>query len=362
MKYIPQIEPWIDGTELEELADVIHSTYITENQKTAEFIASIETLTGSSHAIATSNGTMAIVAALLASGIGNGDEVIVPDLTFIASSNAVVLTGAKPVFVDVDMTSGCLDVDATELAITTKTKAIMPVHLYGHMVEMDRLMLMADRRGLIVIEDAAEAFGATYNGRHAGTFGRFGIFSFFANKTITCGEGGVILCQSPEDYKALYRIKNHGRDKKGIFIHESIGYNFCFTDLQAAIGVAQLRKFEKIMEGKARLMKRYQAHLSGIDLVEVMAPADTVKSNYWFINILVPDPASLSEFLEMKKIGTRRFFYPLHMQPCYSSEAHSVCPNSRALYESGLSLPSSPLLEDDDIERVCNSIREYFVK
>lgn len=360
MKTIPQIEPWIDETELEELSEVIKSTYITENQKTEQFLEGMRRIAGSPYAIATSNGTLAIVAALLASGIGPGDEVIVPDLTFIASSNAVRLIGATPIFCDVDRATGCLDLASAGNAITHRTKAIMPVHLYGQMVEMDALMEMAKARGLTVIEDAAEAFGITYRGRHAGTFGRFGTFSFFANKTITCGEGGVVLCGAAEDHARLYRIKNHGRDRKGIFVHESIGYNFCFTDLQAAIGVAQLRKFHQIMAGKQRVFDRYRANLGHLQAVTLVVPPPHVRSNYWFNNILVADPTALGSYLQEQGIGSRRYFYPLHLQPCYADLGAAPCPNSLWLYEHGLSLPSAPRLGDDDIDYVCDHVRHFF--
>ncbi len=359
-KYIPQIEPWIDSRELDELASVIKSTYITEHAKTEEFLRGIRDLTRSPHAIATSNGTLALVAALLASGIGDGDEVIVPDLTFIASSNAVLLVGAHPVFCDVERSTGCLDIHAAERCITNKTKAIMPVHLYGQMVDMERLARLAQHHGLVVIEDAAEALGMSFSGHHAGTMGRFGIFSFFANKTITCGEGGVVLAQNEEDYKRLYRIKNHGRDRKGIFVHESIGYNFCFTDLQAAVGVAQLAKFHEILRRKAKIFELYKKHLAGIEGLELVRPPNEVVSNHWFINILVSDPEKLSDYMHNKNIGTRRYFYPLHLQPCYKDLEQNKCENSLWLYEHGLSLPSGVLLSSEDIERVCSSIGEFF--
>lgn len=359
MRIIPQIEPWIDGTEMEELSEVVASTFITENRKTEQFLQGVRRLTGSSYAIATSNGTLAIVAALLAAGIGPGDEVIVPDLTFIASSNAVRLTGATPVFCDVDLETGCLSVAAASAAITSRTKAVMPVHLYGQMVDMDALMQMAFAHSLMVIEDAAEAFGITYRGRHAGTFGHFGTFSFFANKIVTCGEGGVVLCATAEDYARLYRIKNHGRDRKGIFIHESIGYNFCFTDLQAAIGVAQLRKFDRIMEGKRRVFQRYVSNLGNMDALTLVKPPSHVSSNYWFTNILVPDPDALGDYLTGHGIGSRRYFYPLHLQPCYSDLAAPSCPNSVSLYEHGLSLPSGPQLSDDEVDYVSDHVRSF---
>lgn len=356
MKYIPQIEPWIGDEELAEVASVVRSTFITENAKTEEFVKGILDLTGAPHGIAISNGTLALVAALMAADIGPGDDVIVPDLTFIASSNAVRLVGARPVFCDVDRYTGCLDARSAEEAMTPAVKAIMPVHLYGQMVEMDALTVFAERHGIEIIEDAAEALGITYRGRHAGTFGRFGTFSFFANKTITCGEGGVILCRTGEDMARLYRLKNHGRDRKGIFVHESIGYNFCFTDLQAAIGVAQLGKFDRIIAAKRRVHERYRQAFEGANGITFVDPPEHVDSNHWFNNILVGNPEALCAYLHEQGVGSRRYFYPLHLQPCYADLKSRPCPNSLWLYEHGLSLPSSPLLGDDDIDRVCERV------
>ena len=359
MKYIPQIEPWINNDELKQLEEVIASTFITENKKTEEFLKMICDLTGSPHAIATSNGTLALVASLLSAGIGEGDEVIVPDLTFIATSNAVILVGAKPVFCDVLRTTGCLDIDACDELINEKTKAIIPVHLYGQSVEMDQLVALSVKYNILIIEDAAESMGVFYKGKHTGTFGDYGIFSFFGNKLITCGEGGVVLTNTAENYKKLYRIKNHGRDKKGIFIHEHVGYNFCFTDLQAAIGVAQLQKYEEMIAAKKRNFKLYSQLLADIDEVEIVDVPEYVDSNYWFVNIQVEAPAALNEYLESKGVGTRRYFYPLHKQPCYAP-VMTECPNSTELYEKGLSLPSSVLLKEEEIEFVCNQIKTFF--
>lgn len=358
--FIPQIEPWIDRAELDELASVIATTFITENLKTEEFLEGIRRITGAPQAIATSNGTLALVAALICAGVGPGDEVVVPDLTFIASSNAVRLVGASPVFCDVSRDTGCMDVEACAACITGRTKAIMPVHLYGQMVEMEPLMALADSRGITVIEDAAEALGCRYKCRHAGTFGRFGTFSFFANKTITCGEGGVVVSGTAEDQALLYRVKNHGRDRKGIFIHDSIGYNFCFTDLQAAVGVAQLGKFDAIMAAKRRLFEGYRAAFADLDAVRLVAVPEWVTSNYWFVNILVDDPEDLGRHLQERGVGTRRYFYPLHLQPCYSDLRARPCPNSVWLYEHGLSLPSGPRLTESEIDRVCEQVRGYF--
>jgi len=359
VKYIPQIEPWIDGAELKQLEEVISSTFITENKKTEEFLNKICQLTGSPHAIATSNGTLALVASLLSAEVGDGDEVIVPDLTFIATSNAVKLVGAKPVFCDVMRTTGCLDIDLCSDLITEKTKAIIPVHLYGQSVEMDELQKLSTKHNIVIIEDAAESMGVFYKGKHTGTFGDYGIFSFFGNKLITCGEGGVVLTNTAKNYKNLYRIKNHGRDRKGIFVHEHVGYNFCFTDLQAAVGVAQLQKYDEMIAAKRRNFDLYNQLLKDIDEIEIVDVPEYVNSNYWFVNILVESPTLLNEYLESKGIGTRRYFYPLHKQPCYAPIT-TECPVSLELYSKGLSLPSAVLLKQDEIEYVCNQIKAFF--
>lgn len=359
MRYIPQIEPWIGQEELAELAKVIESTYITESSKTVEFLEGIKHITASPFAIATSNGTVALVASLLASGIGPGDSVIVPDLTFIASCNAIRLVGAKPLICDVDKETGCMSLEEIEKIMTPSVKAIMPVHLYGQIADMPELVKFASAHNVDIIEDAAEALGVTLDSKAAGTFGRFGVFSFYANKIVTCGEGGVILCQNEQDYKTLYRIKNHGRDRKGIFVHETIGYNFCFTDLQAAVGVAQLNKFERMMQGKRRIYEQYLRELQDVKSVRIVQPPKHITSNYWFINILVDNPSNLAVYLEAKGIGTRRFFNPLCSQPCNEDLHEDLKPNSKWLFDHGLSLPSSPLLRHDEIKWICDSVRSF---
>lgn len=355
MKHIPQIQPYFDEKEMHHLKEVMESTFITENSKTEEFLTEIRGLTKSNFALAVANGTLALVASLLAEGIGKEDEVIVPNLTFIASANAVRLVGATPVFCDVDYPSGCMTSKHCEELLSSKTRAIMPVHLYNNVADMADLLRFAKAHSLCVIEDAAEAFGASRDGQHAGTFGDYGIFSFFANKSITCGEGGVILTNEESRYTKLYRAKNHGRDRRGTFIHEHFGYNFCFTDLQAAIGVAQLEKLELIKQKKKLNFDTYQSAFDGKDNVQLIDPEPGVKSNYWFNNILVDNPTSVMENLATAGIETRRIFYPLHRQPCYeNTEAASIeFPNSDRLYDHGLSLPSSAALTEEDLQYVC---------
>lgn len=360
-QFIPQIQPHIDEREVEHIVEVVRSTYITENKKTEEFLEKIKAYTGSKYAIAMGNGTLALIASLLAEGIGAGDEVIVPNLTFIATANAVKLVGAKPVFCDVDRTTGCMTPENFISLITPATKCIMPVHLYGQVSPMREIMKVAKEKGLVVIEDAAESFAIWDKGQHSGTFGEYGTFSFFANKTITCGEGGVVLTNSEERYKQLYRIKNHGRDRKGIFIHEAIGYNFCFTDLQAAIGVAQLEKLDYMMAQKQRNYDFYKEAFANQSFVKLIETPDTIESNNWFVNITVDDPEALGEELLKNNIQTRRFFYPLHRQPCFKDDTDNRSreyPNTDWLYDHGLSLPSSPILTMAELEYIANKVIE----
>lgn len=359
MNFIPQIEPWIDGEELEHLRDVIESTYISEHKKTDEFLDGVKKITNSPYALAISNGTLALVACLIAEGVGPGDEVIVPDLTFIATSNAVLMVGATPVFCDVVESTGCMNPVLCEKLITDKTKALIPVHLYGQAADIIKFVEIAKKNNLLLIEDAAESFGMSLNGKALGTFGDYGIFSFFANKVITCGEGGVVLSNSEEKYKKIYRVKNHGRDRRGTFVHEYVGFNFCFTDLQAAIGVSQLGKLKRIMKVKKKNYDHYLQNLSNVEGISVVTVDDSVVSNYWFINILVDDPGALSIYLESKGIGSRRLFFPLHCQPCYKDMVQKDYPVSDTLFDRGLSLPSSAMLSDKDRDYIVSTLKSY---
>lgn len=362
VEMIRQIEPWIDETELKEVAEVIKSTWITEGKKTQEFERLMQDLTGSKHVIAYVNGTMALYASLVAVGIKPNDEVLVPDLTFIATANAVIMAGAKPVFVDVDRRTFCIDAGKAGEKVTSKTKAIIPVHLYGHAADMDTIMPFAKKHGLKVIEDAAESVGTKFRGRHTGTFGDIGMISFYGNKIITSAEGAVILTDDAVLAEKIYRLKNHGRKEKGVFIHEEVGYNFSFTDVLAAIGVAQLKKFPKIASRKNELRRLYEEQLNGV--IDFSYIDERVSPVHWFVNVLAADAGDLANFLKVRDIQTRRFFYPLHMQPCYAGmksgmKQQGSFENSEYAYKSGLSLPSSVTLKDDEVLQVCKVIKEY---
>ena len=364
---ILQIEPWIDNEELVQLKRVIDSTYVTESVLTAEFEEMIKKLTGARHAISMTNGTMALYVCLKALGVGPGDEVIIPDLTFIATANAVILAGAKPVFCDVLRDTFCMDVSKAKSLITSKTRVVIPVHLYGQATDMLELKKMANEHNLYVIEDAAQGVGVKFCDQHVGTFGDLGILSFYGNKTITCGEGGVVLTDDDNLAIACYRLKNHGRDKKGIFVHEEIGFNFAFTEMQAAIGISQLNKLGRIIEKKKLIHDRYVKELDGISGFVPCKIDSRVDSVYWFTSFECDSLEELSQYLLEKGVQTRRFFYPLHLQPCYqkmeliSDQCRSV--NFKVtdeVYQKGLSLPSAYSLSDDQQSYIINQIKSYY--
>jgi perosamine synthetase len=358
---IPQIEPWIDELELEELKRVIASTFVVEHDLTREFEELTRELTGARHAIAVMNGTAALYCCLRALGIGPGDEVIVPDLTFIASANAVIMAGADPVFCEILPDTFCIDPGRIESMITPRTKAIMPVHLYGQSADMAAIMELAARLGLFVVEDAAQGVGVRFNGQHTGTFGQLGILSYYGNKTVTCGEGGVILTDDDELARRCYRLKNHGRDGKGVFIHEHIGFNFSFTEMQAAVGIAQMKKLPRIIARKQAIHNRYVDALDGVNRFQPAYVDPRCSPVFWFTSFLCDDAEELGAFLQKNGVQTRRFFYPLHLQPCYRDRKfnRSDFPVSEKIYNRGISLPSSYHLTESDQSMVIALVRKF---
>lgn len=359
---IPQIQPWIDDAEWQEVKKVIESTYLTENKVTAKFEAEIQALTGAKHAIAVCNGTAALYCALKALDIGHGDEVIVPNFTFVASSNAVIMAGAKPVFCPVKADTLCIDVDAAVALVNDNTKAIMPVHIYGQSADLDAVLAFAKQFNLKVIEDAAQAIGVEFNNRHVGYYGDAGAFSFYGNKTITCGEGGVILTNNDLTAQTCRRLKNHGRSRRGTFVHEEIGFNFAMTEMQAAVGIAQLGKLSAIIERKKQIHQAYYANLADIPQLRPLFIDPRCKPVHWFTSFYAENREKLAEYLADQGIQTRLFFCPLHLQPCYEgwSEPQMTYAVSAAAYKQGISLPSAYSLTDEEQDLIITKIRQFY--
>lgn len=362
---IVQIEPWVDDSELQQLMRVINSTFLVEHDLTREFESMTAKFTGARHAIAVCNGSMALFVCLRALGIGPGDEVIVPNFTFIASATSVILAGAMPVLCEVREDTFCIDLRQADGLVTDRTKAIMPVHLYGQSADMVEVLAFAKRHGLKVIEDAAEGIGVRFQGKHVGVFGNMGIISYYGNKTVTCGEGGVVLTNDDALAQSAYRLKNYGRDRKGTYVHETIGFNFSFTDLQAAIGISQMNKFDSIAKKKEEIHERYVEHLADLESFRPVFVDPRCEPVFWFTSFLCDQREELAAFLQNCNIQTRRFFCPLHQQPCFVDSGtvgvgNGEFPISESIYQRGISLPSSYNLTWDEQRFVIEQIRGFY--
>lgn len=359
---INEFDPLLTKQEIFGVLDSMESNWLTEGPKTKQFEAALAEYCGCKRVIMMPNGTLAIFAALKVLGIGPGDEVLVPDFTFFGTASAVVLTGAKPVFVDVDEYDFTINVAAAEASISERTKAILPVHILGQSCDMLSVMALAQRHDLLVVEDAAQGLGVSFGDQHTGTFGHIGCMSFFADKTITTGEGGALLLNDDRLADECTYFKNQGRLRRGTFIHGHMGYNFRITDLQAAIGVAQLARIDEIIKKKISIRDAYYERLSGCPHLTIPADNGFGETVPFRATILVPDPDGLSKFLAERDIASRRFFYPLHRQPSFTPDnsviRHTPVYSVRA-FDRGLMLPLGLTLTTPQIEWVCDSVREY---
>jgi perosamine synthetase len=361
MYKIPVYRPSLAGNEKKYVNECLDSTWISSKGKFVnEFEENFAQYIGIKHATSVSNGTVAIHLALVALGIGEGDEVIVPTLTYIASVNAISYTNATPVFVDSLQDSWQIDYNDVRKKITKKTKAIMAVHLYGHPCEMDTLVAICKEHGLFLIEDCAEAIGTKYKGKHVGTFGHISTFSFFGNKTITTGEGGMVVTNDETLFDRSTHFKGQGLAKSREYWHDVIGFNYRMTNICAAIGLAQLEQIEKILENKRRVASLYSKFLKDSS-VEFHNPInDEVEHSYWMCSILAKDTderEKIRNILKLNGIETRPLFFPVHTMPMYAKafQSHPIAEN---LGWRGINLPSYPELTDEDIEFICNNIKE----
>lgn len=358
MKRINQMEPWIGPEEKQAIIEYLElGGWLTEFQRARAFEKAIADYVGSKYAVVMANGTVSLFAALKVLGIGAGDEVIVPDYTMIATANAVVLAAANPVFVDISLGNLCLNLESVERAITPKTKAIMLVSLNGRSPDMRTACDLARRYGLFLIEDAAQSLGSFSKGKHLGTFGEIGAFSFSAPKVITTGQGGALVTDDAQLFERLQKIKDFGRRESGVDFYETTGYNFKFTDLQAVIGLEQMKKLSWRVERKKDMYRLYESELATVKGVQFI-PTSLRDTSPWFIDILVPDPDGLQKYLHEHGVGSRRFYPAIHSQPAFSLPGHF--PQSEYVAERGLWLPSSSFLRDEDIRHVCFLIREYY--
>lgn len=362
-----KIHWWLPQTgtpeERQYIKQALDDNYVNEGHLCVEYENKISELVGAEYAVGTTSCTIALFMSLKAFGIGHGDEVIVPDMTFIASANAVDLTGATPVLVDVsdDIT---ISLDAIRSAITDKTKAIMPVHVTGRAADMEGILQIAKQHNLIIVEDAAEALMSKHKGRFLGTWGDTGCYSFSPNKTITTGQGGVVVTNSKEIYTKLKMLKDQGRPERGSGgddIHHIRGYNFKFTNLQAAIGLGQLHYLDRRIKRMREIYSWYSEGLKEVSEVTLyQCDLDSGAVPQW-TDAVVEKRNELEAYLRENNIDSRKYWLPLHTQTPYKNE-NSGFAKSIALSASSLWLPSAFTLEKEDIEMTCTKIKEFYRK
>jgi len=361
---IPIAEPLLGEEELKNITEAVESGWVSSKGKfISEFEEKFAKYCGCFHGIATSNGTASLHLALKALGIKKNDEVIVPTLTFIATANAVTYCGAKTVFVDPHPDYWCMDPEKIEEKITENTKAIIPVHLYGHPCDMDPIMEIVRDHDLYMVEDAAEAHGAEYKGKKVGSFGDISCFSFFANKIITTGEGGMCLTDNDEFADRMRILRDHGMNPNRKYWHDVVGFNYRMTNMQAALGVAQLGKIEQIIEIKRKNADLYDSLLKNMNGITLPPEEKWAKNVCWMYSVLIEDDYGISRDDLMKKleregIDSRLLFYPIHTMPPYRNYDGDF-PIAEVLSKKGMSLPSSAKLKKEEIEMICNYIIQH---
>lgn len=363
---LPVAEPSLKGNELQYVSECVLTGWVSS---AGRFVNQFEEMfaeyCGSKYAIATSNGTTALHLALLACDIGPGDEVIVPTLTFIATANAVTYTGAKPVFIDSEQETWNMDANLISNLLNSKTKAIIPVHLYGHPTDMDPVLDIARRKGLKVIEDAAEAHGATYKGNRVGGIGDLGIFSFYGNKIITTGEGGMVVTNNKDYANKIRMLRDHGMSTKKRYWHPYIGYNYRMTNLQAALGVAQMERVDSIVDKKHKIAKAYSDGLKDIQGINLPPDANWAENIFWMYSILINQEEfgrtrdQVIDILKEKLVDSRPFFTPIHNQPIY--KLNKSFPIAESLSLRGINLPSAVTLTISDIDYIISTIKQISI-
>ena len=364
MKYkYPVYKPHFTGKEKDLVLECIDSTWISSKGKFInQFEKRFTSFLGTQYAVAVSNGTVALHLALTALGIGPGDEVLVPTLTYIASANAVSYTGAEVVFVDCEPDYWQIDVKAAEKKINNKTKAIMPVHLYGHSCDMGAIIELSKKYSLLIIEDCAEAIGTRYQGRLVGTFGDIACFSFFGNKTITTGEGGMVATNNSTHAEKVVHLKGQGLVKGKEYWHDAVGFNYRMTNICAAIGCAQIDVVNEIIMKKIIIADWYREYLIDVPVKMHCCHPKTFHS-YWMVSILCNKAKHrdhLRRYLRENGVETRPLFYPIHQMEIYS-RPNEKFPVSEEIAYRGINLPSYPDLSKDDVYQICTHIKNYFV-
>ncbi|MCK1364148.1 DegT/DnrJ/EryC1/StrS family aminotransferase [Bradyrhizobium sp. 62] len=359
--YIPISQPSIGARERELVLDAVDSGWVSSIGKYIdEFEAAFARYCGTEFALAVSNGTTGLHLALVTLGLGPGDEVIIPDLTFVATANAVAYTGASPVLADIDPDTLCMDPASVESLVTERTRVIMPVHLYGHPADMDALAAIAKPRGIAVIEDAAEAHGAEYKGRRVGGLSQCGVFSFYGNKVVTTGEGGMLTTNDRAFYQRAKRLRDHAMSPERRYFHDERGYNYRMTNLQAALGVAQMERIDDFLKGRDEIMAWYRSAIPSSETVRLNRVKNWAASAFWMVCLEVDgfNEARREAFmgkLKQRGIDSRPYFCTMSSMPMYQQKPLPVAARKA---QSGLNLPCFVGLSKKDVERIGGVVNE----
>lgn len=361
-EFIPVAEPLLCGNELAYVTDCIQSGWISSLGKyVRDFEQQFAAYCDTNHGVATFNGTVALHLLAATLNLGPGDEVIMPSLTYVATANAIKYTGATPVFVDSECDTWNIDPNTIEAAITPRTRAIIAVHIYGHPANMAPLRDIADKHGLWLLEDAAEAHGARYRGQRVGSLSDAAIFSFYGNKIITTGEGGIIVTNNRAWAERAYFLENQGRYPDNPYWHPEIAYNYRMTNVQAAIGLAQLEQIDTMIGIRQRNAAHYNRRLADVLGLTLPPQAEWAENVYWMYSVLVTDDFSMDRDtlrakLREQGIDSRPFFYPVHQLPMYSTG--QSLPAAEELAQRGINLPSSATLTPDHIDFICDVLAD----
>ena len=357
MQFYPISKPSITKLEKSFMSDAIESEWISSLGKYIDlFEDSFAEFSGVKYAVAVANGTCAIQLSLLAAGVGPGDDVLVPDFTFIATANAVKHVGANPIFVDIDPDNLCIDCIDASKKITPHTKAMIPVHLYGHPANMDEIAAFAKQYNLAIIEDCAESHGARFRGKTVGGIGDFGTFSFYGNKIFTTGEGGVVTTNSLSARDHVRNLRDHAMSPTKRYWHTEVGFNFRMTNVQAALGCAQLQRATEILEKRSIIREAYHRRLN-TSICKTPQTADWASPTHWMtcvqIKGLKDDSRNkLMQLLKSKNVDSRPYFYPISDMPPYKTDANT--PVTHEVYETGINLPTYTDLEVGDVNVICD--------
>jgi perosamine synthetase len=365
-RQLPQSEPSLSGNELKYVTEAIKSGWISSVGKYVDmFEKKFGSFVKNEYCLTTSNGTTALQLAIAALKLKPKDEIIVPDYTFASPINSIIHSNCKPVLADIDSNNLCLSLNSIKKVLSKKTKAIIIVHLYGNAPEITRIIKFCNEKNIKIIEDCAEAFGTYYKKKHVGNFGDFGTFSFFGNKTISTGEGGMIIFKKKEHYLLAKKMRDHGMRADKKYWHDEIGFNFRMTNLQAAVGCAQLEKAKKFVNRKIQIFKRYNLKLKDLKFLKMIKQSKNIKNSHWLTFITLKnksDRNKLSKFLNNKGIEVRSGFYSAHEMDIYKSymSKNTHYTNSKEISSSIITLPSSVSLKNEEIDYICKLIKLFF--